>query len=226
MARYALMISLVLIVVPHPSAWADWPFFAKENGPLRGSPDYYEQHAADPPGARQIYKYGKLWPPQPRPVGPHQLFAHKYHHTHYWPQPYLCQDRAAVASFVNVQVENGWQAQTTLYDYHFDAQTNELNSSGKSHLHWILVHVPAEHQQVSVAATSEQSRTSARMANVQREVTQLAGTSTGLQVTARITDPVGRPAAEVQSIFTSAQENMPPPILSQTAGDSGNSSSN
>jgi hypothetical protein len=203
------------------TARADWPFFAPEGQPLRGTPEYNQLHAGDPPGARQVYKHGKFWPPQPRPIGPAATFAHRYHHTHYWPYPYTCQDRAAVHSFVNVQVANGWQQHTTLFDYHFDPVSNELNSSGKAHLNWILFNVPPEHQQVTVATANEPARTSARMANVQREVAQLAGANPGFPILARRVEAVGRPAGEVQAIFTSALENMPPPILSQTAGDAG-----
>lgn len=202
-------------------ACADWPFFSSSDGPHWGTKEYYEMHASDPPGTRQVYKFGKLWPPQPRPVGPQQTCVHKYYHTHYWPHPYNCQDRDAVASFVNMQVSNGWLEQTTLYDYHFDPVTNELNSSGRVHLNWILTHVPTEHQQVNISTSREPARNLARTANVQREIAQAAGANPGLQVVTRLADPVGRPAAEVQSIFTNAQENMPLPILSKTAGDTG-----
>ncbi|WP_437229745.1 hypothetical protein SH661x_001602 [Planctomicrobium sp. SH661] len=226
MIRLSMSACLVMVLVVSGSARADWPFFANDGGPRRGSPEYYQLHANDPPGARQVYKYGKLWPPQPRPVGPHQLWAQKYHHAHYWPYPYTCQDEASVRAFQDTQVANGWLSQTTFYDYHFDLQTNQLNSSGQDHLRWILVHVPPEYQQISVAISADASKNSARIANVQRDIAQMAGGNPGLQVAARLADPTGRPAAEVQSIFKSAQENMPPPILPPDAGDAGGSETN
>jgi len=221
MSRWTIIGSLLAILAATPTTRADWPFFSSKGGPHWGSKEYYEMHANDPPGGRQVYKFGKIWPPQPRPVGPSQTFIHKYHHAHYWPHPYLCQDREAVAAFVNTQVSNGWLEQTTLHDYHFDPVTNELNSSGRVHLHWIVSSVPAEHQQVSIALSRDPEKNSLRTANVQREIAQLAGANPGIQIAMRTTQPVGRPAAEVQSIFTSAQENMPPPILSKTAGETG-----
>jgi len=225
MSRLICLVSLIAVGVFSTQSRADWPFSSKSDAPHWGSKEYHEMRAADPPGARQKYKYGKLWPPQPRPVGPHQTFVHRYHHAHYWPHPYNCQDREAVAAFINVQVSNGWLEQTTLHDYHFDPATNELNSSGRSHLHWIIMHVPPEYQQVNVALSRDATQNSTRVANVQREITQVAGANPGFQVATRLADPTGRPAAEVQSIFTSAQENMPPPILSKTAGDTGSGSS-
>lgn len=222
MSRLICLISLLAVGMLPLSVRADWPFSSsKSSEPHWGSKEYFEMRASDPPGSRQEYKFGKLWPPQPRPVGPHQTFVHRYHHTHYWPYPYNCQDREAVAAFVNTQVSNGWLDQTTLYDYHFDQVTNELNSSGRAHLDWIIAHVPPEYQQVNVAISRDAMRNSQRTANVQREIGQIAGVHPGFQVVTRLADPIGRPAAEVQSIFTSAQENMPLPILSKTAGDTG-----
>jgi hypothetical protein len=197
---------------------AGWPFWT-ENGVRRGSQEYYDMHAADPPGARQHYKYGKTWPPQPRPSGPHQLFVHKFHHTHYWPYPYSCQDQQSIASFIDVQIRNGWETATTLYDYHFDPETNELNSSGEKHLQWILTHAPLEHRQVHVCVADRPDQTTARTVSVERELAQMAGTEHGnVVVLTRVGDPGGRPGSEVQTIFKAYQEHMPPPILSQDSG--------
>lgn len=224
MLRLSQVLCLLLVALFARTTLADWPFFTTD-GPRRGSPEYYEAHAADPPGARQKYKYGKLWPPTARPSGPHQLFVHKFHHTHYWPFPYICQDRQEVATVAATQIQNGWIMATTLYDYHFDPQTNELNSSGKSHLRWILVHVPEDFRQVHVCVDDLADVTATRTVSVQRELARIASPDHSVPVLTRISDPVGRPASEVQSIFKSAAENMLPPILS-TSSSGGNESSN
>ena len=49
------------------------------------SKEWYEERAGDPPGTRQVYKHGKLWPPFARPQGKHLTFWHKYYNVHYWP---------------------------------------------------------------------------------------------------------------------------------------------
>jgi len=207
------MLSALMLAASATTVHADWPFWSND-GLRRGTREYYEARASDPPGARQIYKDGKLWPPFPRPTGPHQLFVHKYHHAHYWPYPYTCADREAVNAFAATQSENGWLASTTLYDYHFNPETGELNSAGQEHLRWIAYHVPAEYRQVHVASAADMAMTTQRTRQVENELARLVGSEMAPQVSSRLADPAGRPAAEVQSIFRAAQENMPPPILS------------
>ncbi|SFJ30189.1 hypothetical protein [Planctomicrobium piriforme] len=216
MARLHGIVALLLLTTAQV-AQADWPFWS-DDGLRRGSKEYYEAHASDPPGARQVYKDGKLWPPFPRPTGPHQLFVHKYHHTHYWPYPYVCDDRESVRTFVDAQVSNGWLSSTTLYDFHFDPATGDLNSAGKEHLYWIVHHVPMEYRQVHVAIGQDPKVTTERSRSVEIELARLGGSDPSMPVLTRYADPVGRPASEVQAIFRSAQENMPPPILSQGSG--------
>lgn len=199
---------------------AGWPF-TSDDGIRRGSPEFYAARAADPPGARQHYKYGKLWPPTPRPTGPHQTFMHKFHHSHYWPYPYNCEDRRSVQAFIDVQTWNGWMESTTLYDYHFDAASNELNGAGEKHLRWILTHTPFEHRTVHVASTSDGGITAARMLSVEREVAQWSEGDQPVPVLTRMATPDGRPASEVKTIFQNALENMPQPVLSTSAGDTG-----
>lgn len=199
---------------------AGWPFFS-EDGLRKGSPEYYEARAAEPPGSRQRYKFGKIWPVSPRPAGPHQPFIHKYHSAHYWPHPYNCEDRATVAAFTATQTMNGWIAATTLFDYHFDPVSNELNSAGQKQIRWIMNSVPYEHRQVYVALSTESQLNGARTANVERAVATLAGPEQPLPVLTRVATPEGRPAAEVERIFSAAISGMPQPIISASAGDGG-----
>ena len=72
-----------------------------------GSADWWSQQAMLPPGVRQKCKKGKMWPVQPRPTVPPQQFSHTYHSAHYWPLPYVCQERDYVRSLVNSQLNTG-----------------------------------------------------------------------------------------------------------------------
>jgi hypothetical protein len=108
----------------------------------RWSKEWYEMESQAPVGARQKEHAGQLWPPFARPTGEGMQFSHKYHHAHYWPYPYNCEDRDFVRSLSAQQVANGWVSHTTLYDYHFDAETHKLNNSGNLKLKWILEHAP------------------------------------------------------------------------------------
>ncbi|WP_437203225.1 hypothetical protein [Planctomicrobium sp. SH664] len=192
--------------------------FHDSQGRRKGSQEYYEAHAAEPTGSRQVYKYGKLWPPYPRPVGDHQPFWQKFHSTHYWPLPYVCADRETVHTFLDTQVQNGWTSATTLYEYHFDPQTNDLNSSGRAQLAWILTHVPEQYREVYVSIASTPEISSSRMSSVEKTLASYAGAGQHVAVVPRLADPVGRPAAEVQFIFKSALENqLPPKIEYQSA---------
>lgn len=199
---------------------AGWPF-SSNGGPPRGSDEWYAMHADDPVGERQVYKYGKLWPPQPRPTGPKQLAIHKYHTQKYWPMPYVCSDRQAVYSVWNSQAENGWQSITTMYDYHFDPQTNELNHSGQRHLQWILLNAPPERRRVSVQASTEQAINQARVSNVQMAAAAISGSAPLSEITLRNAFPAGRPAEEVQWLHEQQLELRTPPQIQYTAPDSG-----
>ncbi len=210
---------LLLMTVLHSSAVADWPFWAND-GIRRGSKEYYELKASDPPGSRQHYKAGKLWPPYPRPTGPHQTFVHKYHHTHYWPLPYVCADREVTRSYFETQAQNGWVEATTFYDYHFDPVSGELSTYGQQHLTWIVNNVPAQYQQLHLALSMDAKVNTERTRSIEQYLVKLPGADRSLAVQPRAATPIGRPGSEVQRIFKTAQDNMPPPILSSlTVGE-------
>lgn len=199
---------------------AGWPF-SSDNGPPRGSEEWYAMHANDPIGERRVYKYGKFWPPQPRPVGPNQLFMHKYHTQKYWPMPYVCADRDAVTSVWNAQADNGWQMITTLYEYHFDPETNSLNHSGKQHLQWILQSAPPERRRISVQASNDPAINQLRVSNVQVAAAAVPGSSPVSDIALRVTHSVGRPAEEVNWIFDQQQSLRTPPQIQYTPLGSG-----
>lgn len=213
MLRTIWVLALTLFVTNLQPAQAGWPFFS-EDGVRRGSEEYYELHANDPIGQRRRYHHGLWWPIQPRPVGPPQPFIHKYYWTHAWPYPYECWDRGYVNQIWGAQILSGWQAATTLFDYHFDPETQELNSSGLMHLRWIAVHVPEQYRQAYVATAADPSLNSLRLLNVEREMSKLTGGDQTIPVALRTTTvPLGRPAGEVQRIFTASQDNMIAPVI-------------
>lgn len=201
---------------------AGWPFSA-DGGPRRGTEEWYAAHADDPVGARQKYAFGKLWPERPRPTGPHQLFIHKYHAAHHWPYPYVCADRADVQNIMETQVVNGWIEATTLYDYHFDEATQELNQAGVAHLQWIVSHAPVQYRQTHIASTANPEFNNVRLLSVQKSVSALTGDSS-LSIASRVTHSVGRPAAEVQAIHEARLSGALPPVISyqsEVGGGSG-----
>ena len=175
-----------------------------------------------PVGTRQKERAGQLWPPFSRPTGEEMQFSHKYHHAHYWPYPYNCEDRDFVRSLSAQQVANGWVSHTTLYDYHFDAETHQLNNSGNLKLRWILEHAPEERRMVSIQSGNSAVVSEGRMAAVRSESIRIVGESNIAEIALRVTDPLGRPAMEVDGIRRAELESMPSPRITYTSLPSGN----
>lgn len=200
----------VLLSLPNAGR-AAWPF--TNEGVRKHSDEYYEMRACEPIGERQKCHHGKMWPPYPRPAGDPLPMIHRYHASKYWPYPYSGMDEAEVRAVIATQIMNGWEACTTLYDYHFDPVTHELNSSGQAHLVWIMSNVPVEHRKVSIATAMEPGKNNLRMAYVQAATARLVGSDQSLPIVLRVATPPGRPAQEVDAIFKARMEKMESPVI-------------
>jgi len=184
-----------------------------EKPPRRWSEEWYEQRTDLPATARQKYKHGKTWPPYPRPVGEHATAMHLYHAAHYWPHPYNCQDIAYIRQVQETQISNGWINATTLYDYHFDLETQQLNQSGLLRLRWILEEAP-EHRRVIFTQTAfTKDISNARLHNVRMAAVAMVGDYNVPAIMLRVTRAVGRPAVESDSIRRKYLETMPDPRI-------------
>jgi hypothetical protein len=182
---------------------------------------WYAERAGDPPGTRQIDKDGKLWPPYPRPVGRKQTLLHRYHYAHYWPYPHNCDDEAYVRNIVDMQAGGGWVTATTLHDYHFNPETQQLTEGGRTHLIWISQSVPAQYRTVYVS--QGMSRETAQMrVDVSEQFLREMGIPNPPAVLARAELFEGRPAVEVDRIRQLELQSIPKPRLfyigSATAG--------
>jgi hypothetical protein len=185
---------------------------------------WWRARAQEPVGARQVECKGKEWPPYPRPVGPEMPCWHIYHAEHYWPWPYLCTDRENVLSMSRMQEANGWLSETTLYDYHFNAETNELTVPGKLHLKWILEYVPPSYRTVWVQPVEDPALSQTRMANVRATAARLVSQANLPTIAFRPAMAPGRPAIEVDSIRRKELETIPSPRIAFEAGAGGASS--
>ena len=190
------------------------------------SEGWYAERAGDPPGTRQVEKYGKLWPPFPRPVGPHQTFWHKYHHAHYWPHPYNYEDRAYCYAAVQQQTQNGWSSATTLHDYHFDPETNRLNSAGETHLYWILTQAPACYRTTYIAHAKSQEVDQVRVAQVESAARMMVGNEIP-PILLKHETTIGRPAVEIDTLRKLELQSFVRPrlFIVGTAGAGGGASS-
>ena len=219
--------ALLLPVTASAEGWIPWPWkssakyrtWKQERDDQRAS--YYTERAEDPVGARQYEYKGKEWPPYQRPTGPAQVPTHIYHAAHYWPHPYVCQDRQSVREFVHIQEEAGWVSETTLYDYHFDRDQQALNRAGLIHLRWILENAPESRRTVFVQSGANNGASQLRMANVQSELSEIVPSGAMPPVALRVTQPLGRPAMEVDKIQRSEIDSQPVPRISPPFANGG-----
>lgn len=185
---------------------------ARAGGPLPFTEEWYQQRADDPPGARQLSKYGKFWPPYPRPTGRKQTFMHQYHTAHYWPYPYNCQDKADVQNLLDAQASAGWVTATTLHDYHFDADTQKLTDAGQNHLLWVLHSVPVQYRTVYVSQGPTTEMGQLRMAQAEQFLRETGGANVPPLVM-RYEVFNGRQANEVDRLRTLELQSIPAPRL-------------
>ena len=174
--------------------------------------EWWAMRAQDPPGARQVEKDGKLWPPFARPVGEKQHWKHKYHHAHYWPHPYNCDDQAYVRNIIDQQASGGWVTATTLHDYHFDPETHELNSVGRDHLYWIVNAAPVQHRTVYIAMAMASAEDSLRQASVEKNVQEFQPGGS-IPVLMRYDRFKGRSAQEIDQLRRLELQSIPRPRL-------------
>lgn len=182
--------------------------------PRRYSDEWWQQEAQKPVGARQIEKKGKVWPPYPRPADDGgQQCCHEYYAAHYWPWPYLCDDRNYVRAASQSQINNGWMTECTLYDYYFEEESQSLTDSGRLHLRWILEHAPPQHRMVWVQQSATQDISQLRLAMVRKAAMEIAGESNLPAIALRVATPLGRPALEVDAIRRAEIGSIPEPRI-------------
>ena len=204
-ATFAVALSFGLAV---PSAQAGFPFLFKKR-----SDEWYAAKACEPVGARQKCYKGKLWPPYARPSGEALPWIHRYHAAHYWPYPYVEQDREFVREAAQRQVNNGWIVATTLYDYHFSPDTDDLTRAGRLQLRWILENAPLSHRMIFVQAADYADSSQARLKNVRDAAGEIVGAANVPSVMLRVTSPLSRPAEEVRKIRDAELESQPNPRI-------------
>ena len=120
---------------------------------------------------------------------------------------------------VNVQLNNGWQEQTTLYDRHFEPD-QQLSVPGRLHLLDILEIVPAGRRTVFVQSSYNAEIDSTRLTNVQLAVAELTGPDS-VPVVLRPGREYSRPASEVKVINDLYISSTPTPRLASAAGGGG-----
>ncbi len=213
------------IIISPESARAGWPWGKRDTSGLKKhSPEWWEYTGSLPVGSRQVYRHGKLWPPRPRPTDPQQTFAQQFHSAHFWPTPYVENDRNIIKVFEAVQINQGWKNVSTLYGYHFDSESHHLTKSGREHVLWVMQN-PARHQHsIHVQASTERSINTMRVASVNNYIAELNDQiGRPLNVLLDVTSPVTRPAVEVELYQKAWIDGMASPHISLKTSNSGGS---
>lgn len=196
---------------------------------LTGCASFWSSECDTVPGSRVKYHSGKVWPPSSaRPSGPSEPLVHRYHTAHYWPDPLRWGDRCEVKTHLNSYADEGWVNTTTLYDQHFDPNTQEINLAGKTHLRWVLQYAPPNRRIPWVAAGENPQISETRLASVRREATAVCGNDLP-PIMLRACQSLGTSAQEIDVIRRSYIANTPSPRLVLTpiggsAGSGGSSS--
>jgi len=186
-------------------------------GVKRWSREDYYLRGQLPIGQRQKCYKGKIWPAAPRPTGPKPHLIHRFHAAHYWPHPYDGWSRKSVNSTIAMQQQKGWQNATTLYEYHFDTDSNELTDAGILHLKWILENAPHQYRTVFLQTSAEAGANDLRLAAVSEVASRLTAGQETPEVQFRNTTPYGRPAVEVDYIRRAELNSQPEPRIQYNA---------
>jgi hypothetical protein len=163
-----------------------------------------------------MWFFGRPWPPIPRPTGPQQNYAQRYHAAHYWPHPYVCRDRASVFEHTQAMIENGWIEQTTLHEYHFNDEDGLLTHAGDAHLRWILFQAPEAYRTIWVQTGRQPHLTDMRIQAVQLAAAEILGSAQVPQIIPRSCLPISTPAQEIDTRYRSWIQSVPEPRIQYT----------
>lgn len=108
-------------------------------------------------------------------------------------------DRADMHALIDAQTAAGWTSATTLHDYHFNEETQELTDAGRTQLVFILNRVPPQFRTVYVAQGSTPDAAQLRAAATE-EFLRNTGVACIPTVVSIPDTFAGRPANEVDRL--------------------------
>ncbi len=123
-----------------------------------------------------------------------------------------------------LQISNGWMQRNTLFNYHFDEETNALNHAGLLQLERILEDTPYQHRTVWIQKQRQAVVNELRVQNVRIESIALVGEHDLAPIEVRRATPNGRPADEIDRIREAELNTMPQPRILYTPVTAGGAS--
>jgi hypothetical protein len=139
-----------------------------------------------------------------------------------WPQPFVCPDRQAIRSPLNIMVSNGWRRQNMLGDHHFE-EDGKLTDAGRIKIRWILTEAPQHHRTIYVRRATTAEVTAARIDSVQQLAALIVPEGELPAVLETSIPAQGWPAARVDAIGRKFEATIPDPRLPDASGTGGES---
>lgn len=139
-----------------------------------------------------------------------------------WPKPFNCLDQMAYHAIFPAMIHAGYETQCVLGNQHFDPETQELNSLGKSTVANIMQNMPSHRKHVFVSQHLNDRVTAQRI----EEVNQLVSTYYGqiapnAIVSASSMQPGLMSGVRAEAIVRGFTESAPAPVVPlQTSGTS------
>ena len=145
-----------------------------------------------------------------------------------WPEPFVVADRVTVRAPMVVMVQNGWRRENMLGEFHFDADSGQLNEAGRRKVRWIMTEVPVQHRTIYVHEADSSEATSARIVAVQQAATRYTPVGELPVVLPTNIPDNGWPADQVDLIGRKFQSSTPQPRLpaATTTGGGGSGGGN
>lgn len=144
-----------------------------------------------------------------------------YRRNNCWPQPFIVPDRIAARAPFGMMINNGWRAQNTLTDDHFDSETGLLNEAGELKVRDVLTMAPIEHRTVYVLRATKSDLTEIRNRSVQDFVARISDVGDDLQVADTRLRPRGSSADYINTVNTRFNASTPEPRLPSASGAAG-----
>lgn len=138
-----------------------------------------------------------------------------WHYANDWPGPFVCIDASRVRSPFDQMIHNGWRAQNTLSDHHFDPSSHQLTEAGELKLRAILRDGPTEHRTPFVLQASTQQQTAIRVESVQRTAQQIAIDAPPPMVMETTQSPRGTGADYIDEVTRRFRSTTPDPRIPQ-----------
>ena len=135
-----------------------------------------------------------------------------------WPKPFSCVDRQIYQGVWGQFIDAGYERQCVLSSIHFDDETNELSTFGKTIVFGLVQNMPHTRKTVYINRDSNEQRSQLRLDNVRGSIEKMFGQAVPAQVAFSNQLPVRGSALRVERLQGLEFEATPVPIIPIASG--------